>query len=72
MSDSDYVTVNIAIEFPDLWKEYKKTVGNGIAGSSSFNDFLKHKQISGFAKFGGSLAEAHIRRDHLMWLKLKY
>lgn len=71
MSDLDYVVINVANEFPALWKEYVMAK-NGIIGSSSFNNFLKHKQINGFAKFGGPVAQAHIRHDHYMWLKLKY
>lgn len=72
MSDLDYVVINVANEFPALWKEFIDQNQNSLIGSSKFNNFLKSKNINGFAKFGGPVAQAHIRHDHYMWLKLKY
>ncbi len=74
MSDLDYVTINVREQFPELWKEYANLrMGKGkITGSSSFNNFLKDKQINGFVNPASWLGEVQIRKDHLMWLKLKY
>jgi len=74
MSDLDYITVDVKKEFPELWKEYARRMEkNEIIGSNSFNNFLKDKQINGFAKPLTTIGiEAQVRRDQLMWLKLKY
>jgi hypothetical protein len=68
----DYITVDIKAEFPSLWSEFIKERSGGIIGTSAFHTFLKTKKIDGFARISGPLGEAHIRRDHLMWLRLKY
>lgn len=73
MSDLDYVTIDVREQFPELWKEYAERMEKcEIIGSNSFNNFLKDKQINGFATHGSSLGYAKIRHDHLMWMKLKY
>lgn len=74
MSDLDYVNVHVISEFPKLWQEFlsETKYGIGIMGSNKFNDFLKSKNINGFAIHGSSLGYAKIRHDHLMWMKLKY
>jgi hypothetical protein len=69
----EYVTVNVIEEFPALWEEYQTYMGkNEIIGPNSFNNFLKHKQINGFVKYGERIGTAQIRHEHLMWLKLQY
>lgn len=75
MSDLNYIRVNVREEFPSLWSEFGEYVTKnriGIVGSNSFNNFLKQNQINGFAKFGEDIGHALIRKDHLIWLKLKY
>lgn len=71
MSDLDYVTINVREQFPELWQEYNLRMGKDKI-SSSFDNFLKDKQINGFVNPASRLGEAQVRRDHLMWLKLKY
>jgi hypothetical protein len=73
MSDLDYVTINVREQFPELWKEYAERMEKcEIIGSNSFNNFLKDRQINGFAKPLTTIGEAQVRRDHYVWLKLKY
>lgn len=72
MSDLDYVDVQVISEFPELWQEFLSETEYGLIGSNKFNDFLKSKNINGFATHGSSLGYAQIRHDHLMWMKLKY
>lgn len=73
MSDLDYVTINVREQFPELWQEYAKCMEKGkMIGSNSFNNFLKDRQINGFAKPLTTIGEAQVRRDHYVWLKLKY
>lgn len=72
MNVPDYVVVNVANEFPALWKEFIDQNQNGFIGADKFNNFLKEKNINGFARHGENLGYAQIRREHLMWMKLKY
>jgi hypothetical protein len=73
MSDLDYLTIDVREQFPELWKEYAERMEKcEIIGSNSFNNFLKDKQINGFAKPLTTIGEAQVRRDHYVWLKLKY
>jgi hypothetical protein len=71
----EYIRVNVAKEFPELWKTYTSRLQRGeIVGINSFNNFLKKENINGFssAGVGGTLGTAQIREDHLMWMKLKW
>ena len=73
MSDLYYVTINVREQFPELWQEYGRRMEKGeIIESNSFNNFLKDRQINGFAKPLTTIGEVQIRRDHYVWLKLKY
>jgi hypothetical protein len=73
MSDLDYVTINVREQFPELWQEYGRRMEKGeIIESNSFNNFLKDRQINGFANPLTTIGEVQIRRDHYVWLKLKY
>ena len=69
----EYIKVNVAKEFPKLWKNYTSHLQQcEIVGINSFNNFLKKENINGFSAAGENLGTARIRADHYMWMKLKW